>query len=127
MPTWEELEQVNHTSPTGIDQPTQAAIRQRATPQPFGTYTQAISLNNPERTTRPHTLIACTYRLDDVRAMIASGHPWFTELAGPQWSMVELPTSHWPMFSAPAELADTLHGISDNDEERPLGSPRVVP
>jgi hypothetical protein len=40
--------------------------------------------------------------------MIAGGHPWFAELAGPQWSVVELSTSHWPMFSALAELADVL-------------------
>jgi len=40
--------------------------------------------------------------------MISSGHPWFAELGGPQWSLVALPTSHWPMFSAPAELADAL-------------------
>jgi pimeloyl-ACP methyl ester carboxylesterase len=108
MPSWEELEQVNGARTDGIDQSTQAAIRERATPQPFGTYTQAIPLRNPERTRRPHLLVSCSFPLDQVRAMIAGGHPWFAELAGPQWSFVELPTSHWPMFSAPAGLADAL-------------------
>ena len=27
-----------------------------------GTYTQAISLANPERTTRPHVLVSCSFR-----------------------------------------------------------------
>jgi hypothetical protein len=26
--------------------------------------------------------------------------------------LVELPTGHWPMFSVPAELADTLAGLA---------------
>jgi len=109
MPPWDELEQVNGANAAGIDQRARATIRERATPQPFGTYTQAISLANPERSTRPHVLVSCSFPLDQVRAMISSGHPWFAELGGPQWSLVALPTSHWPMFSAPAELADALH------------------
>jgi pimeloyl-ACP methyl ester carboxylesterase len=108
MPPWDELEQVNGVNTDGLDQRARAAIRGRATPQPFGTYTQPISLANPERTARPHLLVSCSYPLDQVRAMIAGGHPWFAELAGPQWSFVELPTSHWPMFSAPAGLAAAL-------------------
>lgn len=108
MPSWEELEQVNGASAAGIDEQARAAIRERATPQPFGTYTQPISLTNPARTALPHELISCTVPLDQVRAMIASGHPWFAELGGPQWSLVALPTSHWPMFSTPDGLAEAL-------------------
>jgi pimeloyl-ACP methyl ester carboxylesterase len=108
MPDWDELENVNGASAAGIDPSQRATIRDRARPQPFGTYTQAIRLVNRGRTARPHVFVSCTFPLDQVRAMIAGGHPWFAELAGPQWSFVELPTSHWPMFSAPAELADVL-------------------
>jgi hypothetical protein len=43
--------------------------------------------------------------------MIAAGHPWFAALAGPQWSFLELPTGHWPMFSVPDELASVLGGL----------------
>ena len=43
--------------------------------------------------------------------MIDSGHPWFAALAGPSWSFLELPTGHWPMFSAPGELASLLAGL----------------
>jgi len=44
-----------------------------------------------------------------VRQMIADGHPWFAEMVGPQWSLLELSTGHWPMFSEPHRLADLLH------------------
>jgi hypothetical protein len=42
--------------------------------------------------------------------MIAAGHPWFAELAGPGWSFLELPTGHWPMLSVPEQLAALLTG-----------------
>jgi pimeloyl-ACP methyl ester carboxylesterase len=110
MPSWGELEQVNGASAEGIDEEARAAIHERSRPQPFLTHTQPISLTNPERTTLPHLLVSCSLPLDQVRAMIDSGHPWFAEMAGPQWSSRELLTSHWPMFSAPAGLADALDG-----------------
>jgi hypothetical protein len=46
------------------------------------------------------------------RAPIPSGHAWFAELGGPQWSLVALATSHWPMLSAPEEVATALNRIS---------------
>jgi len=110
IPTWEELEQVYGSSTVGSEADARAAIRERSRPQPFGTYTQPISLTHAERTKLPHLLVTCSFPLDQVQGMIASGHPWFAELAGPQWSFTELLTSHWPMFSAPAELADALDG-----------------
>jgi hypothetical protein len=45
--------------------------------------------------------------------MIADGHPWFAELAGPKWSFLELTTGHWPMFSVPDQLAELLNDLPD--------------
>jgi hypothetical protein len=50
--------------------------------------------------------------------MIAAGHPWFVELAAPQWSFLELPTGHWPMFSAPDPLASLLLDIATEASAR---------
>ncbi|HET8526525.1 MAG TPA: alpha/beta hydrolase [Actinomycetota bacterium] len=111
MPSWEELETLNGAGLQGLDDATRRSIRERATPQPFKTYTQAIALGSPARTTLPHVLISCSFPPEQVREFIASGHPWFVELSGPQWSFVEVPTSHWPMFSAPEELANALDQI----------------
>ncbi|HET7928761.1 MAG TPA: alpha/beta hydrolase [Actinomycetota bacterium] len=111
MPSWEELETLNGAGLQGLDEETRQRVHERSTPQPFRTYTQPIALKNPGRTSLPHVLVSCSFPLDQVKAFIAEGHPWFAELGGPQWSFVEVPTSHWPMLSAPAELAGVLGGI----------------
>lgn len=87
-------------------------MRARATAQPLRTWTQPLSLKNPARDGLPKLLISCSIPLDQVRQMIASGHPWFAALAGPEWSFLELPTGHWPMFSVPDDLASLLLDLS---------------
>jgi len=108
MPSWDELTTVNGASLEGLDDATLARIRARATAQPFGTYTELLRLTSPADTSLPKVLIACSFPLEQVRAMIDGGHPWFAEMARPEWSFVEVTTGHWPMFSAPHELAAAL-------------------
>jgi pimeloyl-ACP methyl ester carboxylesterase len=84
-----------------------AAMRERGTPQPFGTATQALTRPDPLPDT-PRTLIATTIPLAAVRQMGESGHPVFSMMTGPGWTYHELPTGHWPMFSRPRELAALL-------------------
>ena len=108
MPSWDDLADVMGASLSGLDDDERANIRGRAVPQPVRTWTQPLSLNNPAREELPKLLISCSFPLAQVREMIAAGHPWFMELAAPQWSFLELLTSHWPMFSAPERLAALL-------------------
>jgi hypothetical protein len=58
------------------------------------------------------TLIACQFPLAQVKAMIASGHPLFAAISGPDWQFLELPTGHWPMFSRPEDTAQLLAGLA---------------
>jgi hypothetical protein len=44
--------------------------------------------------------------------MIASGHPWFRELAQPGWGFVELLGGHWQMLSAPEGVARVLDELA---------------
>jgi pimeloyl-ACP methyl ester carboxylesterase len=108
MPSWAELEGVMGASLEGLGPDERARMRARATAQPFRTWTQPLSLRNPARDRLPKLMITCSIPLAQVREMIAAGHPWFAELAGPQWSFLELPTGHWPMFSVPGPLASLL-------------------
>jgi pimeloyl-ACP methyl ester carboxylesterase len=108
LPTWEELEGVMGASLEGLGQEERDHMRARATAQPLRTWTQPVSLKNPAREGLPKLLIICSIPLVQVRQMIASGHPWFAALAGPEWSFLELPTGHWPMFSVPDSLASLL-------------------
>lgn len=115
MPPPEEL--ANMASLEGLDDDHMRLLRSRATPQPFGTYTQPLRLENPDREELPKVGILCSFSLDQVREMIASDSPLFRGLAGPEWSFVELPTGHWPMFSRPEDLAELLLGLPS---EQPL-------
>jgi pimeloyl-ACP methyl ester carboxylesterase len=112
LPTWEELEGVMGASLEGLGQEERDHMRARATAQPLRTWTQPLSLKNIARDGLPKLLISCSIPLDQVRQMIASGHPWFAALAGPEWSFLELPTGHWPMFSVPDDLASLLLDLS---------------
>ena len=111
MPSWEELEGVLGASLDGLGQDERSRMRERAVAQPMRTWTQPVSLKNPAREQLSKLLITCSFPLAQVRQMIADGHPWFAELASPQWSFLELPTGHWPMFTEPGRLADLLHNI----------------
>ena len=106
MPPREEL--ANFGSLEGLDDTQLGQMRSRAVDQPFGTFTQALRLENPAREALPKVGILCSFSLEQVQAMIASGYPVFRELASPNWRFVELPTGHYPMFSRPDDVAGVL-------------------
>ncbi|TDD87202.1 alpha/beta hydrolase [Actinomadura darangshiensis] len=95
----------------GLSQERLAAMRERGTPQPFGTATQALTRPDPLPAT-PRTLISSTIPLAAVKEMGEGGHPIFSMMVGPGWTYRELPTGHWPMFSKPRELAALLAGLA---------------
>jgi pimeloyl-ACP methyl ester carboxylesterase len=111
VPSWDELENVYGASLEGLDEQRRALMRTRAVAQPFGTYTQPLRLANAAREALPKMLITNSFPLAQVKELIASEHPWFRELAGPEWRLLDLPTGHWPMFSRPDDLAELLNGI----------------
>ncbi|WP_242892846.1 alpha/beta fold hydrolase [Actinomadura litoris] len=94
----------------GLDAARLEEMRRRGTPQPFATVTQPLEGPLPDV---PRTLVACTFTVEDVRRMAASGNPVFAMMEGPGWSYRELPTGHWPMFSRPAELAALLAEVAE--------------
>jgi pimeloyl-ACP methyl ester carboxylesterase len=112
MPAWEDLEGVMGASLEGLGPDERARMRARAVAQPVRTWTQPLTLRNSARDRLPKALISSSIPLAQVKELIAAGHPWFAELAGPQWSLLELPTGHWPMFSVPQPLAGLLHELS---------------
>jgi pimeloyl-ACP methyl ester carboxylesterase len=106
MPPQEEL--ATFGSLEGLDDARIELLRSRAVDQPFGTFTSPLRLENPAREALPKVGILCSFSLEEVQALIASGNPLFRELAGPNWRFVELPTGHYPMFSRPDDLASVL-------------------
>ena len=120
LPSWEELENVQGASLEGLDEPQRRLMRARAVAQPFGTYTQQLRLGNATPSRRPtKVFVTNSFPLSQVRRLIAGGHPWFRELAGPEWRLLELPTGHWPMFSRPEDLAELLLDLPLDKPARP--------
>lgn len=108
--SWEEQERAG-ASLEGLGEAEREWFASHATPQPYGTMTQPLTLTGGADKL-PKTLIACSFPLEQVHAMIAAGHPFFAALAGPEWSFDAVPTGHWPMFSKPAETAAALAALS---------------
>ncbi|MEU6970698.1 alpha/beta fold hydrolase [Kitasatospora aureofaciens] len=106
MPSWEYMT-AHGSSTEGLDDAALAQIRTRLTPHPVGAYRDALRLTGAGAAL-PQALVSCSFPLEQVRALIAAGHPWFAGMDRPNWELRELPTGHWPMFSRPADTAALL-------------------
>lgn len=84
-------------------------FRAFAAPQPFATFTQPLRLTRPDAAPLTKLAVLCECSEAQLREMIAAGHPYALAMSGPEWRFVELPTSHWPMFSEPERFAIILH------------------
>lgn len=90
----------------GLDQHRRELLRARATPQPFGTYEQRLAGPVEPGHDVDRLLVAC----NDFRTLLNAGSPMLAYLHQPPWRRFDLYTGHWPMLSAPAELASVLDG-----------------
>ncbi len=69
--------------------------------------------NDAARRAVPSTVLCTAYSAQEYRDAMAEGATFLGalgELEDLTW--VELPTSHWPMWSKPAELAELLAGAA---------------
>jgi pimeloyl-ACP methyl ester carboxylesterase len=108
MPSWDDLEGVMGASLAGLGDAERRRMRAGAVPQPWATVTQPLSLQGATPHDLPKVLITSSFSLQQVREMIDAGHPWFRELAGPEWRLLEVPTGHWPMLTKAEDLAGAL-------------------
>jgi pimeloyl-ACP methyl ester carboxylesterase len=93
----------------GLSIDTQQRVADLAVPQPAGSICEAITLHHPERNHIPVSVICCSITSAQIQQLIKSGEPMFAamnELVN--FSLVDLPTGHWPMFSKPRELATVI-------------------
>ena len=110
MPPWEELDQGNELR--GLGEAERRRMRERATPQPYGTAAQPSPPANPARAALPRTAIWCSLTVAEVEGLIAAYPQVAGALAEPGWQVLELPTGHWPMFSRPRDLAEMLASLA---------------
>jgi pimeloyl-ACP methyl ester carboxylesterase len=103
----------------GLTEEQLETFRQRAIPEPAGPVREAAELRNDARLDLPSTVICTGFSSDQVKAALQEGYAWLgglAELRDVTW--VDLPTSHWPMWSRPRELAEILGGVATSHAAR---------
>lgn len=93
----------------GLDEELRESFRARAMPQPARVASDRQVLSDERRFSVPVTIIACEFTADDMKGWVASGYAPFAELD--RISSVEyreLPTGHWPQFTRPFYLGETI-------------------
>jgi len=110
---WSEIEEEENLD--GLSEEHKARFRERAVPVPGSLIRETIELTNDARRDIPSTLIATGFSAEQYRTY-AREHPEWAFLAGiPELrdaTWVDLPTSHWPMWSRPSELAAIIGDVA---------------
>jgi pimeloyl-ACP methyl ester carboxylesterase len=97
----------------GLSEERLETFRERAVPEPGGVLRQAPTLENDARLNVPTTAICTGFTSDEYKAAVQEGQTWlggFGELRDITW--VDLPTSHWPMWSRPTDLAAVIGDVA---------------
>ena len=110
---WASVEEEENLD--GLSEQQKATFRERAVPEPGGLLREGATLTNDARRDIPSTFI-CTGFTAEQYQTYAREHPEWAFLAGiPELrntTWVDLPTSHWPMWSRPAELAAIIGDVA---------------
>jgi pimeloyl-ACP methyl ester carboxylesterase len=108
---FEELSQEENLD--GLSEEHLETFRRRAVPQPGGVLREKVELTNDARLDIPSTVIATSYTSEQYREAANEGYPWLAGLKEVRnLSWVDLPTSHWPMWSRPKELAQVIGDVA---------------
>jgi pimeloyl-ACP methyl ester carboxylesterase len=111
LPSPEELAAEENLD--GLTEEQLETFRQRAIPEPAGPVREAAELRNDARLDVPSTVICTGFPSGQIKAALQEGQAWLgglAELRDVTW--VDLPTSHWPMWSRPQELAEIIGGVA---------------
>jgi pimeloyl-ACP methyl ester carboxylesterase len=117
LPPPEELAEDENLD--GLSEEQLETFRQRAIPQPGGVLREGADLTNDARRDIPSTIICTGFPSEKVKEAVEQGYAWLggiTELRDITW--VDLPTSHWPMWSRPQELADIIGDVAQGSRRR---------
>jgi pimeloyl-ACP methyl ester carboxylesterase len=113
---WSEIEEGENLD--GLSEEQKDTFRRRAVPVPAGVVRGSAELTNDARKDIPSTFI-CTGFTAEQYQTYAREHPEWSFLAGiPELrntTWIDLPTSHWPMWSRPADLARIIGDVARSD------------
>jgi pimeloyl-ACP methyl ester carboxylesterase len=110
---WEEIKAEENLD--GLSEEQLATFRERALPEPAGLLREGHEFTNDARRDIPSTIIATGYTAEDYQKY-AREHPEWAFLAGiPELrnvTWIDLPTSHWPMWSRPDDTARIIGDVA---------------
>jgi pimeloyl-ACP methyl ester carboxylesterase len=111
LPSPEELAESENLD--GLSEEQLETFRERAVPEPGAALRDAAELTNEARLDVPSTVICTGFTSEQYRDALKEGYSFLAglaELRDVTW--VDLPTSHWPMWSRPQELAAIIDGVA---------------
>jgi pimeloyl-ACP methyl ester carboxylesterase len=112
LPSWPELE-ADGSSLDGLSEEQLATFRRRAVPEPGAALREGPDLASDRRRDVPSTVICSSFPSEQIREWVKEGYVWLAGLAELRdVSYVDLPTSHWPMWSRPQELAAVIGDVA---------------
>ena len=109
---WEEVAAEENLD--GLSEEQLETFRRRAVPEPGGVVRGAVALTNDARRDLPTTIICTGFPSTQLKAHAEEDNPaWLAgvpELRDVTW--IDLPTSHWPMWSRPQEIAALIGDVA---------------
>jgi pimeloyl-ACP methyl ester carboxylesterase len=108
---WAEIAEEENLD--GLSEEQMETFRQRAVPVPGGVLREGVELTNDARLDIPSTVVCTGYTSAQYKDAVKEGYTWLaglTELRNVTW--VDLPTSHWPMWSRPKETARIIGDVA---------------
>jgi len=111
LPSREELEEEENLE--GLTEEQLDTFRRRAVPEPGAALRDGPVLTNDARLDVPSTVVCTGFTSEQVKAAVEQGYAWVAGLADlREVTYVDLPTSHWPMWSRPQELATVISDVA---------------
>lgn len=111
MPSLEEL--AKNENLDGLSKEQLETFRRRALPEPGAALRGSAEMTNDARLDVPSTVICTGYTSAQYKDAVKEGQAWLGGLADLRdVTWVDLPTSHWPMWSRPRELAKIIGDIA---------------
>ena len=110
---WASIEEEENLD--GLSEEHKATFRRRAVPEPGGLLREGAVLANEARRDIPSTFICTAFSAEQYQSYaqerpVAAFLAGIPELRNATW--IDLPTSHWPMWSRPAELAAIIGQVA---------------
>lgn len=112
LPPWEVFREDGSRDLDDFTEAQLADFRDRAVPHPAAAARDPQVLSDDDRRYAvPITLITTTFTREEIDRYTAAGADYFAELPKiADVTIVELPTSHWPQFTKPEQLAEVILG-----------------